>query len=136
MSNFLRTARKSELVFFDPDNGIEIKSVPFGKKKSSKYLYFSEVQRVFKDGHSILIYQHLPPKPRLALASYLGQRLAEATNANRIYLYWTQFVLFFLITQSHDVSHVEEANKKISNIWSDQIRVELMKVPSKPSGKT
>ncbi len=128
MSNFLRTARKAGLVFFDPDNGIEIKSVPYGRKNSSKYLYFYEVRKAFKDGHSILIYQHLPPKPRLALSSYLGQRLAEATNADRIYLYWTQFVLFFLIAQSPHVRHIEKANKNIARVWSEQINIQLVDV--------
>lgn len=134
VSNFLKFAKNSKLVFFDPDNGIEVKSVPYGRKNSSKYVYYSEVQRTFKNGHSILIYQHLPPKSRVSLASSLGQRLAETTNANRIYLYWTQFVLFFLIAQSHIVSHVEEANKKIALIWSDQIRVESMKMLPNPPG--
>ena len=129
MSNFLRFARNTELVFFDPDNGIEIKSVPYGKKNSSKYLYFSEVQRAFKDGHSILIYQHLPPKPRLALSSYLGQRLAETTSADRIYLYWTQFVLFLLVVQTPHIKHIEQANKEITRSWSKQISIQLVDVP-------
>jgi len=129
MSNFLRFARKSELVFFDPDNGIQIKSVPYGRKNSSKYLYFSEIRKAFKDGHSILIYQHLPPKPRLALSSYLGQRLTETTGAGRIYLYWTQFVLFFLVAQSAHVRHIEGVNEKIARIWSEQINIQLVDIP-------
>jgi len=131
VSNFLKLAKNSELVFFDPDNGIEIKSVPYGRKNSSKYVYYSEVQRTFKNGHSILIYQHLPPKPRVSLASSLGQKLAEATNTDRIYLYWTQFVLFFLIAQSPHVRHIEKANKNIARIWSEQVGIQLLNVPHK-----
>jgi len=32
-------AKKYDTVFFDPDNGLEIKSCKYGNKKSSKYLY-------------------------------------------------------------------------------------------------
>ena len=46
-----------DLVFFDPDNGLEIKSKSLGQKDSSKYLYWSEVVECYKSGHSILIYQ-------------------------------------------------------------------------------
>ena len=131
ISSFLKFANKSELVFFDPDNGIEVKSVPFGRRNSSKYVYFSEVQKTYSNGHSILIYQHLPPKSRASLASYLGRRLAEATSADKIYLYWTQFVLFFFIAQPHHVKHVEEVNKKVTRIWSEQIIIQLVDVTQK-----
>ena len=133
VSNFLRIAKNSELVFFDPDNGIEVKSVPYGKRNSSKYVYYSEVQRTFKNGHSILIYQHLPPRSRSSLASSLGQRLSETASADRIYLYWTQFVLFLLVAQSQHIRHIEKANKQITRVWSDQIRVQSIEVPPKPS---
>jgi len=47
-----------DLVFFDPDNGIEVKSVRCGRKNASKYVYWDELSRVFKAGYSILVYQH------------------------------------------------------------------------------
>ena len=38
-SGFLEFAKGADLVFFDPDNGIEVKSIPRGRKSSSKYVY-------------------------------------------------------------------------------------------------
>jgi hypothetical protein len=32
-----------ELYFFDPDNGMEVNSVPIGRKDSSKYLYWQDL---------------------------------------------------------------------------------------------
>ena len=60
MDDFLALAKGCDLVFFDPDNGIEVKSVPLGRKDSAKYLHWSELKRVFAAGASVLIYQHFP----------------------------------------------------------------------------
>jgi len=49
-------ARDSALVFFDRDNGLDVKSVRYGGKRSSKYLFRSEVERFHCLGHSLLIY--------------------------------------------------------------------------------
>jgi hypothetical protein len=38
-NKFLASARGSDLIFFDPDNGIEVKSCPKVHKRSIKHLY-------------------------------------------------------------------------------------------------
>lgn len=45
------------LLFFDADNGMEVKSYPYGRKSSSKYLYWREVKGIFDHGQSLLIFQ-------------------------------------------------------------------------------
>ncbi|MDY7037634.1 MAG: hypothetical protein SV375_15910, partial [Thermodesulfobacteriota bacterium] len=40
------------LVFFDLDYMLEVKSKPFGRKDSSEYLYWNEMGRTFERGHS------------------------------------------------------------------------------------
>jgi len=47
-----------DLVFFDPDNGMEVKSCPIGRKDSSKFLAYKEAAETFHSGASLLIYQH------------------------------------------------------------------------------
>lgn len=118
---FLEFARDSDLVFFDPDNGMEVKSVHLGRRNSSKYLYFSEVQKTFSAGHSLLVYQHLPPRPREPLIRDLVDKLRTFTNTNRIYLYRTQFVLFLLIPQLAHEKLFTKANNMVTEIWRDQI---------------
>jgi len=49
---------RCDMVFFDPDNGLEIKSTLRGRKHSCKYLYWDEVCATFTAGSSVLIYQH------------------------------------------------------------------------------
>ena len=47
-----------DLIFFDPDNGLEIKSTQRGHKGSRKFLYWDEACDMFEAGSSVLIYQH------------------------------------------------------------------------------
>ena len=51
-------AKESDLVFLDPDNGLEVKSKPYGRKNSSKFAYWREVEALWLAGKSLLIYQH------------------------------------------------------------------------------
>jgi hypothetical protein len=52
--------RNSDLVFVDPDNGIEVPSTKLGAAGSSKYVYWEELQTMYGGGQSILVYQHFP----------------------------------------------------------------------------
>lgn len=42
-----KIAKPHDLIFLDPDNGIETKSVKKGKKNSSKYIYLDEVGQLW-----------------------------------------------------------------------------------------
>ncbi len=51
--------RASDLVFFDPDNGIEVKSVPKHNASSGKYIYWDELEPFWNRGQALLVYHHL-----------------------------------------------------------------------------
>ena len=44
------TLTSADWVFFDPDNGLEVPSVPLGRKGSSKFLYWHEVEATYRAG--------------------------------------------------------------------------------------
>jgi len=48
-----------DLVFLDPDNGLETESTPITRAKAPKYVYFEEVQQLYNRGQSVVIYHHL-----------------------------------------------------------------------------
>ena len=48
-----------DLVFFDPDNGIETKSVPRYSPKSGKYIFWDELKTFWDRGQSLVVYHHL-----------------------------------------------------------------------------
>ncbi|MBI5154156.1 hypothetical protein HZA57_02880 [Candidatus Poribacteria bacterium] len=70
-------AAHSELIFFDPDKGIETDSaIPkIGNKESSSYIYWSELTEAWRRGHSLLVYQHYPHVER---GSYCASRIELA----------------------------------------------------------
>jgi hypothetical protein len=51
--------RDCDLVFLDPDNGLAEEGKTFEKRKSAKHVMLSEVRKLFKRGHSLIIYHHL-----------------------------------------------------------------------------
>ena len=55
----LRYTAACELVFFDPDNGLEIASVPKHHPRAGKYVYWEELARFWQRGNSLLVYHHL-----------------------------------------------------------------------------
>jgi hypothetical protein len=48
-----------DLVFFDPDNGIETPSVARHSPKGGKYVFWEELLSFWERGQSLLIYHHL-----------------------------------------------------------------------------
>lgn len=96
-SGFLSLARGRELAFFDPDNGIEVASVPRGRRGSCKYLYLDELARACAAGHSVLVYQHYPRVKREPYRARLADRLCRLTGTGSAWLFSTPQVLFLLL---------------------------------------
>jgi len=55
----LKKLKNSEVYVIDADNGLEVKSVKYGTKKSGKYIYRKELERVLdEEFESVIVYQH------------------------------------------------------------------------------
>jgi len=122
-NRFLEFAKGTDLVFFDPDNGLEVKSIPRGRKNSSKYLYWSEVKDSYEAGHSILIYQHFPRMQRESYIHNLVQQFRVITDVGRIFYYKTRHVVFFLLPQPKHEELFIENNANILNVWGKIISI-------------
>jgi len=60
LKNAVRSIEPCNIVFLDPDNGLEIKSCgKMSQIKSGKYAYYSEVKELFKGKDVCVIYHHL-----------------------------------------------------------------------------
>jgi hypothetical protein len=55
----LASAKDHQLVFLDPDNGLETASVQRHSPKGGKYVFWNEVAEFWNAGHSLIIYHHL-----------------------------------------------------------------------------
>ncbi len=111
----------AEVIFFDPDNGLEVRSRPYGSKGSTKYLYWREASEGFARGHSLLIYQHFPRQKRSSFLTQMGRAISDHTQANHVYAATTSNVCFFLAVQASHAMRAEHALRSISRRWSGQI---------------
>jgi len=113
---------KGGLVFFDPDNGLEVPSCRKGKRDSSKYLYWDEAGKAYQSGHSVLIYQHFQRVERKEFIRTISEKAKAETGAT-VFAYVTSHVVFFLLARPEHVTLFQEANIKLSRIWYPQIFV-------------
>jgi len=122
---FFDFAKGTDLIFFDPDNGIEVKSTPRGKKGSSKYVYWDEVQASYQAGHSLLIYQHFPRKPRESFLISLVQRFKGFIHASHVISFCTHHVVFLLLPQKEHEDIFIENSSSVEDSWGDVIKVKI-----------
>jgi hypothetical protein len=60
LKNAIKTVKLCNIVFLDPDNGLEINSCKkMSLMKSGKYAYYSEIKKLFEGKDACVIYHHL-----------------------------------------------------------------------------
>lgn len=76
-----------QVVFVDPDNGLEIASKRIGHKDSSKFLYINEFAQLARAGRSVIVYQHLGQRhmPREEFVKSQLERLAEVRQSYEMF---------------------------------------------------
>jgi len=123
----LEASRGHDLVFLDPDNGLEVKSKPYGARDSSKYVYRREIVRLFEAGHSLLIYQHFPRVTRDVFVTDTAGMLMDELGINRITTFRTSNVLFVLAAQPQHRDVFETASRSVADSWAGQIGVHQLR---------
>jgi len=121
-------AKQHDFIFLDPDNGLEIKTKPIGRKDSSKYLLWEEVDSLWESGKTLLIYQHFPREERTGFIQRIESKLSKHTVASKVQSYITSNVLFLFAVQKRHVEGIEEVNRRVSDSWNGQIIVYLINI--------
>jgi hypothetical protein len=114
----------SDLIFFDADNGMEVKSVKKGNKDSSKYLYWDEVER-FANTHSILVFQYFPRTNREKFVEITIQRFMAMSYSTSVSTLITPHVGFFLVRHPLHERRLKEACRTGLKNWYPQINIHL-----------
>jgi hypothetical protein len=97
-----------ELAFFDPDNGLEIRSIRKGRKRSSKYVFVHELIDHYREGRSVLIYQHRPQRVTFtALITHKANCLNAGLAGAPIWAFQTAHVVFLLVARPEHAARVE-----------------------------
>lgn len=119
----LEFARGSDLVFLDPDHGIEIQSVREGKAKSSRFVYLHELQALYEERHSVLICQHTARTTRRNL---IRSKLAQLYETFGIEFFETfssfDWIGFLLEAFAHGVP-IMQARAAIARDWEGMIHL-------------
>jgi hypothetical protein len=123
-AEFRVCAAEHDLVFFDPDNGIEVRSVPYGSRHSCKYIYWSELADTFAQGQSLLIYQHYVRVKRDIFVQQLVGGIFEKMPTALVFTFSTAHVLFLLVSQNKHEEYLTEKFAVIAAKWGSQIRAE------------
>lgn len=117
----LRLFEGFPVIFFDPDNGIEVQSVAYGRRNSCKYLYWREIVDAYRHGHSLVIYQHFPRVEREGFIRRMASTLRSRTGGADIDTFRTAHVVFYLVTQPEHRPAFNSAHDLISSQWHEQI---------------
>jgi len=119
-----------DLIFFDPDNGLEIKSTQRGHKDSCKFLYWDEVCNIFRTGASVLIYQHFIREKRDGFIARMAEELQHRTQAVAVFSFRTPHVLFLLASQARHASNFRKQLSVVQSLWSPKQSIAREHVPT------
>jgi hypothetical protein len=122
-AGLIKAAAGTDLVFIDPDNGIEVPSKPIGRKGSSKYVTWEEIQSLWTARCSLLIFQYCPRERREAFAARMIASLRKCTGARFVQSIRAANVVYFLVVQSKHESRIRRITAELSGRWEEQIEV-------------
>ena len=105
--------KRVDLIFFDPDNGLEVESCPPGSKGSSRYLCWAEVHKAFQSSKSLLIFQFIPPVARDPFITEKREQIKMNMGAHEVHAFRTPRVVFFLAVQP---KHSEFFQRRIEEV--------------------
>jgi len=122
----LSAADDCDLVFLDPDNGIEVPSTPYGQRGSEKYVYWREIRCLFNHGYSLLIYQHFPRVERSTYIANIVDRLTDELKIDEVIAIESRKVLFLLMPQRSQKETLKNASMEAARIWGDQLQIQVI----------
>lgn len=121
LNNGIKSLSESELIFFDPDNSIDVKD----EGNSPKHIYCKEIRDFFKNGQSLIIYQHANRTGKFNNVledkkDNLIKNLGKINDNQIICLIYKrgQVRAFFIIMQQKHSDSIEKAVDKFLEVWN------------------
>ncbi len=117
----------TDMVFLDPDNGLEVKSLSPTNAKSIKYVFRSEIEDYYAAGQSVIFYNHRSHEPdavyfsrfkdllsikSLSKADLIGLRFSRGTTRD-----------YIVLSQSEHAHKIMTSIQKVLNSpWADHFK--------------
>lgn len=112
----LKKLRGSEIVFLDPDNGIETRRMMLEKKISKKHIRWEEIKEYYQQNQSVIIYQHQPRIEKNTFLKNILEIQSEIINADSIRIMeYSSYVNRFFIMLLHE-KHSQAVESALSSI--------------------
>jgi hypothetical protein len=105
--------RPGDLVFFDPDNGLEVRSVRPGRQNASKYLHWLELSEALERKRSLCVYQHFARRPRVVHLEELAGGIRGLKPSVAVAFVVTPRVAFLLAGEAHPVENLCRAAQRV-----------------------
>lgn len=108
----------TDIVFFDPDNGIKIRSGSMSPKSTRRYIFLDEIAAFYAGGKSALICQHFPirqhPRPFVAARVAHLRSIAPGTD---MWVFTTAQVAFLLVIHPDSPGNLALAATEACSRW-------------------
>ena len=122
-----------DVVFFDPDNGLQAKNPSPLSAKGTKFLYWSDLLPFVDRNQSLVIYNHASRQG--SIYEQITQRLAEVKDhipygANAVAMLWRSYsVRYYLIIPAPETREVilSACEKVISGPWGEKGLFEIVR---------
>ncbi len=110
------TAPLNSLIFFDPDNGLEIKSTPKGRKNCSKYLFLDELQAAGQH-RTVIVYQHFGRVQRQPYTEAQLRRMESVLPGRKLFAIAGSHIAFLVAAMPEHAMSLSRAADHISDRW-------------------
>jgi len=115
--------RDCDLVFVDPDNGLEVQSAKSHSRKGPKYVFFSELEGYVDRHQSVIVYQHVdhtaPAHNQIVLRlAELEERLSPSTKPFALHYHRGTARAFLVVPSSaHAAALFYSAQRFVATPW-------------------
>jgi hypothetical protein len=129
LTRALAATRACDVVFFDPDNGIEVSSVKMYAQKAGKYVFWNELSPFWDRGQSLIIYHHLNRTASVARQTEILQekfavKFADAGLVRYFLFRRGSCRHFWLIAQKEHALHCQSVIDQITQSeWREYFEV-------------
>jgi len=107
-------ASDSDIVLFDPDNGIEVASTT--GRTIHKYVTWAELASAFTSGKSLIVYQHFSRTARESFIEDKAREIKKRIGCSLVSVQVRHSVYFFLIQERHEKA-VQSAITAFAQTW-------------------
>ena len=111
----------ADLIFLDPDNGLEVRSTAYHQDKSPKFAFYREVDQFWRRGQSLVIYQHknLHETAGMQIQNRFKELCGHLTTkeAYAIYLPSHSGRIFFVVPQPDVAGFLKRAVEEFACRW-------------------